>query len=156
MLHLNEESNLSDFEMLIIKSELEGAKIVHLNIDPGVKYGKYADGYIGLNKNLPDNENYELLAEETGHHRKTYGDITDLSNIQNIKFENVARREGYNILLKPNDLLEPLLKGSRNIYEFSEYLNLSEEKLLEILDYWKKIHGLGIYIGDYYLNLSQF
>ncbi|WP_294373011.1 hypothetical protein [uncultured Clostridium sp.] len=155
MLHLNPDSNLSDFELLTIKLEKEGAKVLELDYRADVEYGKYADGYIGINRNLADNIKYEILAEEAGHHRTTYGDITDLTDIKNRKLEDKARREGYNILLKPDDLLIPLINGARNAHEFSEYLNHSEKKLLEIFQYWKKIYGLGIYIGDYYLNLAQ-
>lgn len=155
MLHLHPETNLSDFETFIIKLESLGIKILHLNGRPGTEYAKIADNYIGINRNLSDNIQYELLTEEAGHHRKTYGNITDLNNTRNIKLENIARREGHKILLNPDQLLDPLINGARNLHEFSEHLNISEQKLIEILNDWKKIYGLGIYIGEYYLNLAQ-
>ena len=155
MNNTNEHHNLSNYEKFIIKLDIQGIKVLELNLKSGVLYAKYVDGYIGINRNLPENIKLELLVEEIGHHRKTYGNITDLTNTRNQKLEIVARREGYNILLHPNDLLTPLLKGARNIYEFSEHLNISEKLLIDIINYWKKIHGNGIYIGNYYLNLLQ-
>ena len=152
---IHEKSNLSQFELLILKAESEGADVVELPFDTGVEYGKYADKHIGVNANLLDNIKYEIIAEEIGHHRKTYGNITDKNDIRNLKLEKIARREGFKILLKPTDFLEPLSSGARNLYEFAEYFYLSEKTLLNILHDWKEIYGMGIKIGEYYLNLAQ-
>lgn len=153
--YFHKEYNLSKYEKLIIYLEREGIKVYELDVEPGIPYAKYVDGHIGINRNIPESLKIELIVEELGHHRKTYGNITDLTNIKNLKLEIIARREGHNILLHPDDLLKPLSKGARNIHEFSEHLNISEERLLEIIKYWKNIHGHGIHIGDYYLNLLQ-
>lgn len=147
--------NLSHYEKLVISLDIEGIRVLELDLKPGVLYAKFVEGYIGINRNISENTKLELLVEEIGHYRKTYGNITDLTDMKNLKLEIIARREGHNILLHPNDLLKPLLKGAQNIYEFSEHLNISEKRLLEIINYWKNIHGHGIYIGDYYLNLLQ-
>lgn len=155
MAKLHGKSILSQFELLIIQAQAEGAEIIELPLRSGAEYAKYVDGYIGINANLSDTIKYELIAEEVGHHRKTYGNITDKSDIRNLKLENIARREGFKILLDPHDFLEPLKSGARNLYEFSEHLDISEKTLRNILDDWKKIYGMGITIGDYYLNLSQ-
>ena len=155
MNNLHTHYNLSKYEKFVISIEDEGVSVLELDTKSNLVYAKYVDDHIGINRNLPENIKLELLVEEIGHYHKTYGNITDLTDIRNLKLEIIARREGHNILLHPNDLLKPLLKGARNIYEFSEHLNISEKRLLEIIDYWKKIHGHGIYIGSYYLNLLQ-
>lgn len=44
---------------------------------------------------LRETEKYEILSEELGHFFTSYGDITNLSDIGNIKQENRARRWSY-------------------------------------------------------------
>ena len=155
MIKLDKKSRLSQFELLIIKAQSEGVDVLELPLRNGAEYAKYVDKCIGINANLPDNIKQELMAEELGHHRKTFGNITDKSDVRNLKLEIIARREGFKILLKPSDFLEPLNKGARNLYEFAEHFSLSEKTLLNIIYDWKKIYGIGITIGDYYLNLAQ-
>lgn len=155
MIKLHEKSRLSQFELLILKAQSEGADVLELPLRTGAEYAKYVDKCIGINANLPDNIKCELMAEEIGHHRKTYGNITNKSDIRNLKLENIARREGFKILLKPSDFLVPLNHGARSLYEFAEHFNLSEKTLLNIIHDWKKIYGMGIQIGNYYLNLAQ-
>lgn len=59
-------------------------------------------------------------------------------------------------------------KGSYNVvsilYELAEYVQLSEEHVLEILQHYKNKHGIGTHYGDYsitfeplrVLNINQF
>lgn len=144
---------MSKYEYLINKAEKEGVKVHELDFGTDKKCGKYIDGFIFINKNMTDVEKCEVLAEELGHHFKTFGDITNQGILENRKQEVVARRCSYNMLVSANDIIDAFTKGAKNSWEIAEYLNISEHLLLEIFEYLKNRYGYGMSVGDYYLQL---
>ncbi|HHW5231645.1 toxin, partial [Staphylococcus aureus] len=44
--------------------------------------------------------------------------------------------------------------GVRNLYELSEYLQLSEEYILEAIEQYKKIYGIGTHYGEYSITFE--
>ena len=48
-----------------------------------------------IKRNLSETRKAEVLYEELTHHKLTYGNILDQSKFNNRKFENYARRYGY-------------------------------------------------------------
>ncbi len=84
---------MSLYEDLVIKN-------MHIPIDDGIALkgnfeGFYDNGVILIDKNLPETRKAEVLYEELAHHKLTYGNILDQSQFNNRKFENYARRHGY-------------------------------------------------------------
>ena len=65
-------------------------------------------------------EKREILAEELAHYRKTYGNILNQSIVSNKKQEIIARRESYDILLNPKDIIKAM-EVSTNLYEMAQY-----------------------------------
>ena len=44
--------------------------------------------------------------------------------------------------------------GVSNLYELAEYVQLSEEHVLEILEHYKQKHGIGTHYGDYSITFE--
>ena len=105
--------------------------------------GLYCDGTIALNKDIYiEAEKACVLAEELGHHYTTVGDIMDQTDTANRKQERRARIWAYLKLLSFDDLIDSYKCGCRNQFEIAEYLNITEEFLINCLNYYKEKYGL--------------
>ncbi len=143
---------MSLYEDLVIKNR-------HITIDDGIALkgdfeGFYDNGVILIDKNLPETRKAEVLYEELAHHKLTYGNILDQSQFNNRKFENYARRHGYESALPLRIIVEAHHYGVSNLYELAQYVQLSEEHVLEILEYYKQKHGIGTHYGDYSITFE--
>ncbi len=105
--------------------------------------GLYCDGTIALNKDMYiESEKTCVLAEELGHHYTTVGDIMDQTDTANRKQERHARIWAYHKLLSLNDLIDSYKHGCQNQFEIAEHLNITEEFLVECLNYYKEKYGV--------------
>ncbi|RXI55258.1 hypothetical protein DP122_04955 [Clostridium tetani] len=121
-------------------------KEIDLKTKDGLCYGNR----IAINKNLTTNrEKRCILAEELGHFYTTVGDITDQSNIVNLKQEVRARRWSYEKLIGIIDLVNAYNNGARDKYTLADYLNVTEEFLEEAINYYKTKYGLYYEIDNY-------
>ncbi|ASN71667.1 toxin [Staphylococcus epidermidis] len=143
---------MSRYEQLL--SENEHIKIRDTHSLPNGYSGFYKDGVILIDKNLPETRKAEVLYEELAHHKLTYGNILDQSKWINRKFENYARRHGYEAALPLRIIVEAHHYGVSNLYELAEYVQLSEEHVLEILEHYKNKHGIGTHYGDYSITFE--
>ncbi|MDM5722871.1 toxin, partial [Staphylococcus aureus] len=100
--------------------------------------GVWLGDLILIKRGLSDREKAGILFEELAHNKLTYGDIADYSNFNNRKFENYARRHGFISAVPLREIVEAYNYGVRNLYELSEYLQLSEEYILEAIEQYKK------------------
>ncbi|HCD9364488.1 TPA: ImmA/IrrE family metallo-endopeptidase, partial [Staphylococcus aureus] len=111
------------YEKMVIENK-------EIPIDDGKSLGNfeglYDNGVILINKNLSERRKAEVLYEELAHHKLTYGNILDQSKFNNRKFENYARRHGFISAVPLREIVEAYNYGVRNLYELSEYLQLSE------------------------------
>ena len=89
-----------------------------------------------IKRNLSETRKAEVLYEELTHHKLTYGNILDQSKFNNRKFENYARRYGYENALPLRIIVEAHNYGISNLYELAEYVQLSEEYIVEILKHY--------------------
>lgn len=143
---------MSLYEDLVINNR-------HIPIDDGIALkgdfeGFYDNGVILIDKNLSETRKAEVLYEELAHHKLTYGNILDQSQFNNRKFENYARRHGYESALPLRIIVEAHHYGVSNLYELSEYVQLNEEHVLEILGYYKQKYGIGTHYGDYSITFE--
>lgn len=143
---------MSRYEQLL--AENEHIKIRDNHSLPNGYSGFYKDGVILIDKNLPETRKAEVLYEELAHHKLTYGNILDQSKWINRKFENYARRHGYEAALPLRIIVEAHHYGVSNLYELAEYVQLSEEHVLEILEHYKNKHGIGTHYGDYSITFE--
>ena len=145
---------MTRYENLLLEAEKEDINVLEINIGTSKKYGRYLDNTIIINSNMTDIEKYEVLAEELGHHHTTSGNITDLNDVRNKKLELVARRDSYKLLVEPNDIVESMRHGANDIYDMAEYVQVTVDTLLNIIEDWKKQYGVGVLVGNYYLQLE--
>ncbi|MBC3134610.1 ImmA/IrrE family metallo-endopeptidase [Staphylococcus warneri] len=143
---------MSLYEDLVIKN-------MHIPIDDGIALkgnfeGFYDNGVILIDKNLPETRKAEVLYEELAHHKLTYGNILDQSKWINRKFENYAKRHGYEAALPLRIIIEAHHYGVSNLYELAQYVQLSEEHVLEILKHYKQKHGIGTHHGNYSITFE--
>lgn len=143
---------MSLYEQLVIKNK-------HIPIDDGMTLngkfeGFYDNGVILIDKNLSETRKAEVLYEELAHHKLTYGNILDQSKWINRKFENYARRHGYEAALPLRIIVEAHHYGVSNLYELAEYVQLSEEYIVEILKHYKNKYGIGTHYGEYLITFD--
>ncbi|MBH4578881.1 ImmA/IrrE family metallo-endopeptidase [Staphylococcus aureus] len=143
---------MSNYEQLLMENQ-------HVKIRDNVKLpigydGVCTDFVILIDKNLSETRKAEVLYEELAHHKLTYGNILDQSKWINRKFENYARRHGFISAVPLREIVEAYNYGVRNLYELSEYLQLSEEYILEAIEQYKKIYGIGTHYGEYSITFE--
>lgn len=143
---------MSRYEQLL--AENEHIKIKDTHSLPDGYSGFYKDGIILIDKDLSETRKAEVLYEELAHHKLTYGNILDQSKDINRKFENYARRHGYEAALPLRIIVEAHNYGVSNLYELAQYVQLSEEHVLEILEHYKQKHGIGTHYGDYAITFE--
>ena len=112
--------------------------------------GLYCDGTIALNRDMYiKSEKTCVLAEELGHHYTTVGDIMDQTDVSNRKQERRARIWAYHKLLSLNDLIDSYKHGCQNQFEIADHLNITEEFLVDCLNYYKEKYGLYVRQDNY-------
>ncbi|MBM0826181.1 ImmA/IrrE family metallo-endopeptidase [Staphylococcus epidermidis] len=140
------------YEELCIKNDW--IEIEETNRLPKFQPGLYINGKIFINSNLSETRKTEVLYEELAHHKLTYGNILDQSKDINRKFENYARRHGYEAALPLRIIVEAHNYGVSNLYELAEYVQLSEEYIVEILKHYKNKYGIGTNYGEYLITFD--
>ena len=143
---------MSRYEQLL--AENEHIKIKDTHSLPDGYSGFYKDGIILIDKDLSETRKAEVLYEELAHHKLTYGNILDQSKDINRKFENYARRHGYEAALPLRIIVEAHNYGVSNLYELAEYVQLSEEYIAEILKHYKNKYGIGTHYGKYLITFD--
>ncbi|MCG2287511.1 ImmA/IrrE family metallo-endopeptidase [Staphylococcus epidermidis] len=143
---------MSRYEQLL--AENEHIKIKDTHSLPDGYSGFYKDGIILIDKDLSETRKAEVLYEELAHHKLTYGNILDQSKDINRKFENYARRYGYEAALPLRIIVEAHNYGVSNLYELGEYVQLSEEYIAEILKHYKNKYGIGTHFGEYLITFD--
>lgn len=143
---------MSHYEELLTKNE--HIKIKDTHSLPNGYSAFYKDGVILIDKNLSERRKAEVLYEELAHHKLTYGNILDQSKFNNRKFENYARRYGYEAALPLRIIVEAHNYGVSNLYELAEYVQLSEEYIAEILKHYKNKYGIGTHYGEYLITFD--
>ena len=104
--------------------------------------GLYIDGNIALSNRLKTTaEKACVLAEELGHHETTVGNIIDLSVSWNRKQERQARLNGYNRMIGLMGIIRAYEAGCQNQHEIAEFLNVTEEYLLECVECYRDKYG---------------
>lgn len=140
------------YEDLLIEHDY--IEVRETDVVPHNLHGVWLGDLILIKRNLSDTRKAEILFEELSHNKLTYGDIADQSKWINRKFENYARRHGYESALPLRIIVEAHHYGVSNLYELAEYVQLSEKYILEILEHYKNKHGIGTHYGDYSITFE--
>lgn len=142
------------YDALLKVAESESIEICEYNFTSDIK-GLYCDNVIGISCNLDTTpEKKCILAEELGHYYTSYGDILDQSEICNRKQELVARRWAYEKLVPLQSIIDGSFAGCKNLFELSEYLEVTEEFLKEALEQYQSKYGLYAEISNHCIYFS--
>ena len=111
--------------------------------------GRIMGNRIAIRKDMTTTEKACVLAEELGHHETTVGNIIDMSVSWNRKQERQARLNGYQRTIGLMGIVKAYEAGCQNQYEISEFLNVTEEYLLECIECYRDKYGTMKSIDNY-------
>lgn len=140
------------YEKMLIEHDY--IEVRETDVMPNDLHGLWLGDLILIKRNLSERRKAEVLYEELAHHKLTYGNILDQSKDINRKFENYARRYGYESALPLHIIVEAYNYGISNLYELAEYVQLSERYIVEILEHYKNKYGIGTYYGNYAITFE--
>lgn len=141
--------NLNYEELLI---EADNNNLIVKEIPLLANDGLIKGNNIAIRENIATStEKNCVLAEELGHYYTTVGNILDQTDINNRKQEHIARVWAYNKMISLEDIIRAFEHGCRNRYEFAEYLNVTEEFLIEAMNCFRQKYGHHKNVGDYTL-----
>lgn len=139
---------MSRYDTLLEIAEENNISICEKHFKSNAK-GLCKGNKIAISKGLSGTEKTCVLAEELGHYFTTVGNILDQSDANNRRQERKARTWGHSQLIKVEDLLQAALEGCSNLYEVAEYLEITEEYLLDVIHSFKTRYGLVCHAGKY-------
>lgn len=138
------------FEELLNAPEATGHNIVDYSFESNRIKGLYCDGTIALNEKISTTvEKSCILAEELGHHFTSSGDIINMDKIQNVKQEYKARVWGYNKKIGLYGIIKCYKYGCKNIYEMAQLLDVTEQYLINAIEYYRSKYGICTTIDNY-------
>lgn len=118
--------------------------------------GRIKGNRIAIQQGLTDTEKSCVLAEELGHHFTTVGNILNQSEAYNRKQEQQARTWAYNRLIGLQGIVDAYLAGCQNAYEIAEYLDVTEEFLIDALQRYRSKYGEYAKAGDYIVYFEPY
>ena len=142
---------MNNYEKLLDLAEKDGITVTeNFDLSQTRLKGLYCNGVIAINQKIKTNtEKTGILAEELGHHYTTFGDILNQKSVENRKQELKARAWAYNKLIGLIGIVSSYKASCRNIYEIAEYLEVSEEFLLEALECYRRKYGRCTKLDNY-------
>lgn len=133
---------LTKYEELLDSATTDGVDIIQRSFNSNRIKGLYCDGTIALNENIElTSERRCILAEELGHHATAIGNIINQSSVSNRKQELRGRIIAYNRLIGLQGIISAYKAGCSNAHEVAEYLDVTEDFLLEALNCYRHKYG---------------
>ena len=112
--------------------------------------GRIYNNRIAIRKDIPTLKQKScVLAEELGHYYTGVGNILEQNSINNIKQERYGRIWAYNHQIGLMRILQSYLANCRTLYDMAEYLEVTEEFLIDALQYYKSKYGVCTEIDNY-------
>lgn len=118
--------------------------------------GLLCDNSIAINNNIRTTaRKADILAEELGHYYTSAGNILDQSKVENRKQERKAREWAYRHRIDFAAIIKAYEKGYKTTAEIAEYLDVSEEFLIEALEFFRQKYGTSfVPVGNYCLQFE--
>lgn len=137
---LIDEARTDAIEVEVDQHPIPGLNAVYLNLGKKVM--------MILNPTDTKAEMACLLAEELGHHKTAPRHRLTYRTIEDFKAEARARRWAHRRILPPERILDALYAGIRERWELAEYLDVTEEFLVETLDDYESAGDVDLYYGE--------
>jgi Zn-dependent peptidase ImmA (M78 family) len=131
----------------------ENITIINSNLPNGLK-GLYIDNVIYLSNKMTRAEESCVLAEELGHHFKTFGHIYNKYDVVSIKQENLGRAWAFEQLLPLSKFIDAYNYRCRSLYEVADFLEVTEFFLSEAVKYYNNKYGLYKILDNYIVYFS--
>lgn len=141
------------YEELLMEADNQGLLVRELNL-------QYADGRsygrrIAIRSDIPTlRQKADVLVEEMGHYYTSVGRIVEQDTVESKKQERVARLWGINKRIGLIGFIDAFKARCENLYDISEFLDVSEESLIEALEYYRQIYGTGTMVDNYFLQFE--
>ena len=117
--------------------------------------GRIYNNRIAIRHDMPTVDKTCTLAEELGHYYTSSGDILDQENVSNRKQEHRARMWAYDKLLPLQLFILAFKHGCHSIHETAEFLEVSEEFLIECVGAYYSKYGTYLEFNGYLLMFSE-
>lgn len=112
--------------------------------------GLIFDNCIGLSAEIKTMaEKKCVLAEEIGHSITGVGSILSQNSVWERKQENKARIWSYNKLIGLDGIISSYRYGCRNSFEMADYLEVTEEVLVDSIKKYRSKYGVCTTIDNY-------
>lgn len=142
---------MNSYERLQEEACKDGIEVIEMSFSNKIK-GLYCDGTVAINENINTSTSKScVLAEELGHHYTSVGNILDMTVIENRKQERQARLWAYNKRIGLIGLIRAFEHGCRSCYEIAEYLDVTEEFLLDCIECYRDKYGVCTIVNGYYI-----
>ena len=96
----------------------------------------------------------DVLAEEIAHAELTVGNILDQTDSNNRRQEHKARLRAARMRVPLEGLAAAFEARCRNGYEIAEFLDVSEDTLLEALELYREAYGPAAVAGDFVIRFE--
>ena len=90
-----------------------------------------------------------MLSEELGHFETSVGDILDMNSVSNRKQELKARAWAYDKLINLQGFINAFEHNCTNLYETAEFLEVTEEFLIEAIQLYQTKYGQYASVDNY-------
>lgn len=117
--------------------------------------GRIYNNRIAIRHDMPTVDKTCTLAEELGHYYTSSGDILDQENVSNRKQEHRARMWAYSKLLPLQFFVLAFKHGCRSIHETAEFLEVSEEFLVDCINAYYSKYGPFLETNGYLFMFSE-
>lgn len=136
------------YDELLMQADFEGLNVKEKPLSSGD--GRIFNNRIAIRQDINTTiEKSCILAEEIGHYRTGSGDITRLNTISDQKQEYRARMAGYDIKIGLSGIICAFEKGVRSKDDMADYLDVTEEYLMDALDAYRKKYGKYVSFENY-------
>lgn len=111
--------------------------------------GRIKGQRIAIRKGLTEKEKKCVMAEELGHYYTGHGDILEQSSVSNRKQELHGRAYAYNKLVGLMGIVNAYKHHCQSVSESAEFLNVTDEFLMDALKYYKGKYGPYVSVDNY-------
>lgn len=139
---------MNKYEILLDEANDKGLIVKEKSLQSS--NGRIKGNRIAIRKDLKTTaEKACVLAEELGHYETTVGDILEMSSSWNRKQERQARLNGYNRMIGVFGIVRAYEAGCQDQHEIADFLNVTEEYLLECIECYRDKYGEMKSINNY-------
>lgn len=135
------------YEQLLIEADKNSLVAKEKNLP--ISKGRIKGNRIAIQRNLHEREKKCIMAEELGHYYTAVGNILDQSTVSNRKQELRGRAYAYNRLVGLVGIVNAYRHRCQSLSEMAEYLEVTEEFLMDSLKYYKAKYGCRAKIDNY-------